>query len=189
MKLLECIYCGSSESIAEVINHNNRVIYKCNICGRTSPQAVSLDSRIKIGVTRPGEIYHFSVGMVVLNEKKEILLAKRRFYDYTWSILFGHVHNGEGFKQAAQRELIEETGIYTDKFKFLFKKKFNTDCRTGVVKHESAIFSVKIKSNTFILSDSEAHVIDWVFLGQLDSQKYKPLGQSTKTILKKIGLI
>ncbi|CNI15510.1 nucleotide triphosphate diphosphatase NUDT15 [Yersinia vastinensis] len=53
------------------------------------------------------------VGVIIVNQQGEVLLGKRcgQHAPY-WSIPGGHMEAGESFEQAAQRETLEETGLY-----------------------------------------------------------------------------
>lgn len=59
---------------------------------------------IKVKEIRPG------VAMVIFNEKGEVLLQKRADVNL-WGIPSGHVEPGETVKDAAVREILEETGL------------------------------------------------------------------------------
>lgn len=59
---------------------------------------------IKVKEIRPG------VAMIIFNEKGEVLLQKRADVNL-WGIPSGHVEPGETVKDAAVREILEETGL------------------------------------------------------------------------------
>lgn len=59
---------------------------------------------IKVNEIRPG------VAMIIFNEKGEVLLQKRADVNL-WGIPSGHVEPGETVKDAAVREILEETGL------------------------------------------------------------------------------
>lgn len=59
-------------------------------------------------------LYIKGVYIFIIDNKKELLIQRRR-EDHTklnrWEIPSGHVRSGESYKEAAKRELKEETGI------------------------------------------------------------------------------
>lgn len=61
------------------------------------------------------------IGVIVYNEKEEILLGKRlgAHGQNTWSFPGGHLEYGEDLKECAQRELHEETAINAGDMSFL----------------------------------------------------------------------
>jgi isopentenyl-diphosphate delta-isomerase type 1 len=77
-------------------------------------------------------LIHRSVGVIIFNDRGEILLQKRSMTKdtdpglYTISVS-GHVEKGETYKQAAKRELLEEIGIHT---KLKFAKRFIVKMKT-----------------------------------------------------------
>ncbi len=83
-------------------------------------------------------LIHRAIGIVIFNDKGEILLQKRSKnkdtdpgkYDIAVS---GHVGKGESYIQAAQREMLEEIGITTEltfvkKLMIRFPKETEYDC-------------------------------------------------------------
>ena len=74
--------------------------------------------RIKRGDPIPEGSHNICVEIWVLNKKDEVLLTQRhpdKVGGLTWECSGGGVQAGEGFLEAAQRELGEETGIHVKK--------------------------------------------------------------------------
>jgi len=186
MKLVKCINCNKGESIEEIINNKGQIVYKCNLCGKVSPQAISLDSRLKFDLTPQGELYHFSVGLIVRNDENDILMAHRRQYDFSWSLIFGHIHNGETPKDTVIRELIEETGLKAEKPVLKFKKLIDTTCRTGIKKHLCYVYELRVPSKSPLITNSESEELVWVKVKDIQNRKYKPIGKSTEAFLKEL---
>lgn len=57
-------------------------------------------------------------GVIVVNDKNEILLGKRTDNGY-WDYPAGSMEIGESFEECARREVLEETGLYCDDLEFL----------------------------------------------------------------------
>ena len=55
------------------------------------------------------------ISVFVLNNQRQVLLQKRsankKYFPNTWALCTGHVENGETPKEAALRELNEESGV------------------------------------------------------------------------------
>ncbi|OGK18080.1 hypothetical protein A2866_03050 [Candidatus Roizmanbacteria bacterium RIFCSPHIGHO2_01_FULL_39_8] len=78
------------------------------------------------------ELIHRATGVVLFNDKGEILLQKRSMTKDTNPGLYtlsasGHVGKGESYEEAAERELFEEIGV---KKKIQFVKKFLMNMKT-----------------------------------------------------------
>ena len=62
---------------------------------------------------------HLTIGLLIINEKNEILMMKRcntGYMDGMYGFISGHVEEGESLKQAIARETLEEAGaIYNYK--------------------------------------------------------------------------
>ena len=54
--------------------------------------------------------YRANVGIVLMNQQKELFFAKRR-YQSGWQFPQGGIHIGETPESAMYRELLEETGL------------------------------------------------------------------------------
>lgn len=53
--------------------------------------------------------------VIVVNDKGQLLMGRQVKDDYKWSFPGGHIESGESAKDAAIRELFEETGVKIDK--------------------------------------------------------------------------
>lgn len=73
---------------------------------------------------KPDHLYRFGVGIVLVNDKKEIFAGKRiDNKSDTWQMPQGGIDNNENEDLAVIRELEEETGINKSKVKILEKTK------------------------------------------------------------------
>lgn len=78
-----------------------------------------LEYRTRYDCHHDKSLIHRAVGVVILNDKGEILLQKRSMhkegdpgkYDVAVS---GHVSKGEEYEDAAKREMMEEIGVVAD---------------------------------------------------------------------------
>ncbi|MCB9812480.1 NUDIX hydrolase [Candidatus Nomurabacteria bacterium] len=77
------------------------------------------------------ELVHGSVGVIVQNQNKEILLFKRVKYPFLWTIPAGHLDKDEDPKQAATRELHEETQINASELRSVFAGEIRGDSCVG----------------------------------------------------------
>lgn len=185
MKLFKCLNCRS-EAVEEII-YANKIAYKCYVCTKVLPQAYSMDSRIKFALTKNNKPKHFMTGLILVNSKKQVLMINRRALPFTWSLVMGHIHNGETLKVAAQRELMEETGITSNRLKYLFTTTVDDACDIGVDRHVISSFKITVPDKILIIPNSEAREVRW--LEPWEIKRLEPISGKAKAVLKKQGLI
>ncbi|WP_303821047.1 NUDIX hydrolase [Ruminococcus flavefaciens] len=76
-----------------------------------------LDFRKELG-SRP--VIMAGAGVILLNEKNEILLGRRTDNDY-WDYPAGSMEIGESFEECARREVFEETGLTCGKLEYFME--------------------------------------------------------------------
>ena len=76
-----------------------------------------LDLRKELG-SRP--VIMAGAGVILLNEKNEILLGKRTDNGY-WDYPAGSMELGESFEECARREVFEETGLTCGKLEYFIE--------------------------------------------------------------------
>ena len=76
-----------------------------------------LDLRKELG-SRP--LIMAGAGVILLNEKNEILLGKRTDNGY-WDYPAGSMELGESFEECARREVFEETGLTCGKLEYFME--------------------------------------------------------------------
>ncbi len=66
------------------------------------------------------EVPKVSVNVILVNDRGEILMAKRKREPFigTWNTLGGHVNPGETAEEAARREVKEESGLIVKDLKY-----------------------------------------------------------------------
>ena len=66
------------------------------------------------------EKFHTGINVFVVRNRKLLLGKRKNVYGAgTWGLPGGHLEYGEGMKEAAARELGEETGLKADELKFV----------------------------------------------------------------------
>ena len=76
-----------------------------------------LELRRELG-SRP--IIMAGAGVIIINDKNEILLGKRKDNKY-WDYPAGSMETGESFEECARREVREETGLECGKLEYLME--------------------------------------------------------------------
>ena len=112
---------------------------------------------------------HRSICILVLNDKKELLLQKRSAdkdtYPEYWTLsTTGHVTHGQTYLQAAKRELLEEVGL-TNSLKRITKLFLPLSNETEY----STIYQTKIIFETVRFNPEEISDIAWVNITRLST--------------------
>ncbi len=124
-----------------------------------------------------------TVGCVIVNPYKEILLLKSHKWSHLYSIPGGKIHYGESMTEALKREILEETALNVDNIIFVMAQ----DC---IEHHEF------YKKQHFILLDFIAHTKDTKVVLNEEAQEYLwndikkslqlPLNEPTKILIEEI---
>ncbi len=95
------------------------------------------------------KLVHRSATVIVLNDRKEILLEKRSMkkdlYPGYWGLVAGHVDPGESYEEAAKREMMEEIGIsakLTQLFKRVMKVPYESEMEMIFLANHNGPFKV-----------------------------------------------
>lgn len=136
-KTFFCSLCGAND-IHKVMRADGTATHHCNSCGGDADRFLGWNPSMSQFFNDAGELVHESVGVIVQNQQREILLFKRVKYPFLWTIPAGHRDAGEDPRFAAARELKEETTIATieDELEELFVGEIRGDsCIGGVDIH------------------------------------------------------
>ena len=127
-------------------------------------------------------LFHREVGVIVLNEKKEVLLEKRaaskKQAPNKWAICAGHIEAGDIPNNAIIREMQEEIGVTCkiDDLKFVGVFERNKNFKNGQ------------KNNTFIyiyLYKTNKKIEDYtVQIEELSEVKYFPMNELEEDLRK-----
>lgn len=130
-----CFYCHSSN--VELAKEKKFTKFICQSCGKTSDRAIIIDPEIVWWIDpTTKEYWHKSVGVFIFNNKKQFLVFKLQKYPYKYTIPAGHLNRDELPEDAAQREVLEETGLSINKLSLLGQDDISNDsCRRGSDHH------------------------------------------------------
>jgi 8-oxo-dGTP pyrophosphatase MutT (NUDIX family) len=157
-----CIQCGEPIS-AEFWQPEG---YKCSN-GHIQPRAFIFDSTTKWEFQDDGGLRHFSAGAILWNlekrrEKQETryCLFRRRAHPIGYyTIPAGHVEMGEEPKEAALREVYEETQLGVLSAELLYQEEMQDECRRGSDYHFWHLYLCKCIGEPRM--SVEADVIGW----------------------------
>lgn len=123
------------------------------------------------------QVPRVGLGVLVINNKNEILLGKRKGAHGAnmWAPPGGHLEFGESFEHCAIREVFEETGLNISNPKFLAVTSdfFDTD-----EKHYISVFMTVIYPENQTIKNKESDKVEewlWFKLSQLPTGLFTPL--------------
>jgi len=123
------------------------------------------------------------VGVLIFNDKKQLLLGKRasEHGKGTWGLVGGHLEFGESFEECAIREAKEECGLSLKKVKFYH---VSNDLFTDEDKHYITIFCKATIANNAIPKLNEPDKISewaWFEFATLPKGLFLPLNNLLKS--------
>ncbi|MCC3705556.1 NUDIX hydrolase [Rouxiella badensis] len=147
---------------------------------------------IFVGETSNGIPFHITVAMLFIYDGKILVIKKSDpAYDHKYSVVAGHLENGESPRSALLREVKEELGMTLIDFKFLSKEIGVKDlCRYGLNLHDWYIFYSDgyIDIDSIEFDSSEIESVEWISLHELNNIRDK-FTQGSSLILKKLGYV
>ena len=179
-----CLSCGE-ETIKSVIK-GGREFYRCTNCRKDFERAIIIRPNDLYDFKSDGTMCHFSVGTII-KRKEKYLLFRRRKFPFVWVSPAGHLDKGENPKEAAIREVGEETGLTVKNIKLLFEEELlNDPCRRGVNVHHWRLYICQCTGKLKPSEEAELKTIGW----------YKPkeigkfeLSNPTEHFFKKLKII
>ena len=104
---------------------------------------------------------HTSVGVVIYNDKNEILLIERGTFPFGMAVPAGHVDEHASYEEAAIAEAKEEVGLDIFDLELIAEGRRNNPCRrVNGTWHYWKIFKAKAKGEV-ALSEREAKRAEW----------------------------
>jgi len=162
-----------------------------DLCNRVCKlERIILAGSLLAQIPISGGVAHTSVGMFVINDGKTLLIKKAdSFYQGKYSIVAGHVENGEGPLEALNRESVEELGLAPVTAKLACPVFTLTDaCRHGAEEHIWFVFECEIEGGSIVFDESEISEVKWVDMSELPA--WAPLlTDGAAGVLRKLGRI
>jgi len=129
-----CWECGAVGPRQEC--SDERCFYVCSDCGARCERFRTWSPTLRQSFDEHGRLVHYGSGMIVQNERGEILLFLRRKYPFLYTIPGGHLDVGEEPSACAVRETEEEVAITPQDPRLIFEGVLEDDpCPGGADIH------------------------------------------------------
>jgi phosphoglycolate phosphatase len=150
---------------------------------------VLLKNRFLLQPAEPGDNVEpplATVGALIFNSKKEVLMIRTHKWSGLWGIPGGKIKRGEKSETALRRELKEETGLNITDIKFVLVQ----DCISSKEFYREAHFVLLnytckcAAKNPRVVLNEEAREFQWL---KLAAAKKLKLNKPTKILLAAVG--
>ena len=137
---------------------------------------------------------HKNVGVLIYNKSGKLLLVNRKKRPHGWSLPAIHVdQDGENFRAAARRAVLEKVGLTAEKFVLLLKRTCENKCRRrGGGWHNLRVFKASKWRGKLQRSKTETKDARWFSqsaIRALAEQNNPGLEMVWRKIFKNLGII
>ena len=131
---------------------------------------------------------------IFLEHNGKILLGKRKnaFGEGYYSTPAGHIDPGETVLECANRELLEETGIYAKYFEFIGVRLIGDYEIKGEKAHEYIAFAVKPKNwngDPKLMEPNKIERWEWYSINNLPKPMFPPVPMLIECIKKSVPFV
>jgi 8-oxo-dGTP pyrophosphatase MutT (NUDIX family) len=129
--------------------------------------------RIKLGESLDGREMHYSAGVILEHAGKYLMLG-RKSVPYGFACPAGHIDEGEEPKEAALREVFEETGIKLQEVEPIFEEEVPWNyCRSATV-HYWHVFRAVVDSEHIVINKEEESSLSWYSPEEIKQLELEP---------------
>ncbi|MFB9464417.1 NUDIX domain-containing protein [Streptomyces cinereospinus] len=133
--------------------------------GRETTHCSGWDARRDTVVAQPPTTY--TADVVAVDPDGRVLLIERRWEPFPgrWALPGGYLDKGENSRQAAARELFEETGVRVDAADLTPIGTYSAPGRDPRGRFSTDAYLARVPANTVAVADDDAANVRWVGLG------------------------
>lgn len=108
----------------------------------------------------------YTADVVALDPDGRVLLIERRWEPYTgsWALPGGHVDPGENSRDAAARELAEETGVHVNASDLILIGTYDAPGRDPRGPYSTDAYLARVPAGTVAVAADDAANVRWVEL-------------------------
>ncbi len=139
----------------------------------------------KVGTSSDGREMHYGVHIIVECNGKYLLLDRKN-PPPGFAGPAGHIDKGEEPKEAALRELFEETGIKLEDLEFICEEEVLWNYCRSATAHYLYLFRTSVTSPNIVLDKTEAASLAWYTVEEIKKLNLEPVW---KYWFEKIGIL
>lgn len=126
-------------------------------------------------ISKTGKKVHVTVAAMFFKDDKVLIIQKADpAYKKKYSIVAGHVEEGESIEDALLREVAEETGLNISQYTLMESfNELNDSCRYGVDLHDWHVYKIEheIDIDKIDFDKEEIIALKWIPLSELPAIK------------------
>ena len=169
-----CISCHQ-ESSTKQVEVDATKLFVCSVCGAQNERQLIIDPKLRWWLDDTQTYCHESVGILLVNKAKQILMFELTKFPYGYTVPAGHVDLGESARDAVIREAKEEVGIGLDNPILVAETLIHGDsCRRGSDDHKWSLFLQKVQDEiaaNIVVDHKEGTRPVWVNMNVILSSK------------------
>ncbi len=167
-----CLTCHAASTLTSISVDGTKALH-CEKCSANNPRSIIIDPKLKWWTDDDARYYHESVGIVLVNDSRQVLLYELTKFPYGFTIPAGHIDNGESATDAIIREAREEVGISLHNPERIAYTMINGDsCRRGCDDHMWSLFIEHIRpevATSIVVDEHEGKMPIWVSVDDVKS--------------------
>lgn len=133
----------------------------------------ALNMSPKIDKTAKGDAFHYSVGVIVKQGNK-YLLIDRVTEPFGFAVLAGHVDENEDIDTALKRVVDEESGLKIINSRKLYEGEIEGNwCNRGIGVHRWYVYECEVSGEPELIA-SKAKSIGWYTVEEMKKLKFDP---------------
>lgn len=130
-------------------------------------------SKHKEGIASNGNILHYSVGAIIKQNGKYLLIDRVK-PPLGFAGVAGHVDDGESPNEALIREVMEESGLKVQNFKLLFEEEILWNACGSGLSHYWWLYECDTTRN-IVWNEKETKSINWYTKEEIKSLTLEPV--------------
>jgi len=143
--------------------------------------------RLEIGKSKSGDALHYSVGAIIKQQGKFLLIDRAAVPPSGFAVLAGHVNDNEAPAVTVARTVTEESGLKASNCRLVYEGEVSANwCTRGICAHYWYVYECEVGGGEPILSLLHAKSIGWYTVPEMKKLKFDP---AVEYLFKKIKIL
>lgn len=143
-------------------------------------------------INKNGQEIHMTVSALFFNKNNEMLIIKKAdpAYSKKYSVVAGHIEEGETIEDALLREVSEEISLNISEYELIAEfENLNDSCRYGASLHDWYVFKINHKIDINKINFDKKEIISLHWMNKEEMKKNKDFFTSgSKSMLSALNM-